>query len=201
MDQDNLSEYIRAGEPHQRQRAENWRVAIGLQKVDGLETSKYLVDAARRNIEGEISLAEVKELLEGYYKARPARSNHTLRNREMLVGGSLADEGKTITSEDNPASNPASKAPALNEQVSRLLSVLNGEMSRRTLMTRLALKDRNSFVSNYLEPALRIGYIEPTQPSSPRSPTQKYRLTEKGREVIASLGRGANQREFLGGQP
>ena len=57
---DDLLEYIRAGEPHQRQRAENWRVAIGLQKVDGLETSEYLVDAARRNIEGEISLAEVK---------------------------------------------------------------------------------------------------------------------------------------------
>ena len=132
-------------------------------------------------------------------------ANHTLRNREMLVGGGLAGEEKTVTSEDdpasNPTSNPASKAPALNEQVSRLLSVINGEMSRRTLMTRLALKDRNSFVSNYLVPALRIGYIEPTQPDSPRSPTQKYRLTKKGCEVIASMGRGTNQREFLGDQP
>ena len=88
----------------------------------------------------------------------------------------------------NPASNPASKAPALNEQVIRLLKLLDNEMSRRALMAKLALKDRNTFVSNYLEPALRIGYIEPTQPDAPRSPTQKYRLTNKGREVAASLG-------------
>ena len=79
---DDLSEYIRAGEPRTRERAENWRVAIGLQKVDGLEPSEYLVDAARRNIEGEISLAEVRELLDGYYKARPAKNNIGERTEE-----------------------------------------------------------------------------------------------------------------------
>ncbi len=376
MKPDDLLEYTRAGEPHRRQRAENWRVAIGLQKVDGLETSEYLIDAARRNIEGEISLTEVRNLLDGYYKARPTgpndeqrveeadkvsqriaeilaepafsfapselisihrrlfdgifkhagqlrdynitksewvlrgdtvfyatadalldtlaydfgqerdfsyvrlsreesvrhfarfisrlwqihpfgegntrttavftvkylrmlgfnvpnepfvenswyfrnalvRANHTnlttgveetllylerffdnllfganhsLRNREMLVGGGLEVKNHAANMKgdpaSNPASNPASKAPALSEQVTRLMSVLDGEMSRRTLMSRLSIKDRNTFASLYLEPALRIGYIELTQPDSPRSPTQKYRLTEKGRKVAISI--------------
>ena len=82
MNQEDLSEYIRASEPHKRQRAENWRVAIGLQKVDGLNTSEYLVDAARRNIEGEISLAEVRKLLDGYYKARSAKAISDERTEE-----------------------------------------------------------------------------------------------------------------------
>ncbi len=82
MNQEDLSEYIRASEPHKRQRAENWRVAIGLQKVDGLNTSEFLVDAARRNIEGEISLAEVRKLLDGYYKARSAKATSDERTEE-----------------------------------------------------------------------------------------------------------------------
>ena len=379
MTQDDLSEYIRASEPHKRQRAENWRVAIGLQKVDGLATSEYLVDAARRNIEGEISLAEVRELLDGYYKARPAKAadgerteeadkvsqriaeilaepaftfapselisihrrlfagifkhagqlrdynitksewvlrgdtvfyatadslldtlsydfgqerdfsyarlsreetvrhfarfisrlwqihpfgegntrtsavftvkylrslgfnvsnepfaenswyfrnalvranytnlttgveetleylerffdnllfgaNHPLRNREMLVGGGLGASESKSDPASNPASNPASSQTmtkvALSPQVSALLSIIDGEMSRRTLMSRLGLKDRDTFAERYLAPALRIGYVEPTQPDSPRSPTQKYRLTDKGREIELNKEKG-----------
>ena len=49
----NFDEYIRQGEPQKRERAEAWRVAIGLQAVDGLKTSEYLQETARRNIEGE----------------------------------------------------------------------------------------------------------------------------------------------------
>ena len=48
----NFDEYIRQGEPAQRERADAWRVAIGLQAVDGLKTSEYLQQTARRNIEG-----------------------------------------------------------------------------------------------------------------------------------------------------
>ena len=59
----NFDEYIRQGEPAQRERAEAWRVAIGLQAVDGLQVSDYLLELARRNIEGKISIDEVIELL------------------------------------------------------------------------------------------------------------------------------------------
>ena len=56
----NFDEYIRQGEPAQRERAEAWRVAIGLQAVDGLKTSEYLQETARKNIEGEITIDDCK---------------------------------------------------------------------------------------------------------------------------------------------
>ena len=63
----NFDEYIRQGEPQKKVRAEAWRVAIGLQAVDGLKTSEYLQDTARRNIEGEITIDEARELVKEYY--------------------------------------------------------------------------------------------------------------------------------------
>ena len=63
----NFDEYIRQGEPEKRERAEAWRVAIGLQAVDGLKTSEYLQETARRNIEGEITIDEARELVKQYY--------------------------------------------------------------------------------------------------------------------------------------
>ena len=63
----NFDEYIRQSEPQKRERAEAWRVAIGLQAVDGLKTSEYLQETARKNIEGEISIDEARELVKQYY--------------------------------------------------------------------------------------------------------------------------------------
>ncbi len=62
-----FDEYIRQGEPQQKERAEAWRVAIGLQAVDGLKTSEYLHETARRNIEGEISIDEARDIVKQYY--------------------------------------------------------------------------------------------------------------------------------------
>jgi hypothetical protein len=62
-----FDEYIRQGEPQKKERAEAWSVAIGLQAVDGLKVSNYLLELARRNIEGEISMEEVNKLLDEYY--------------------------------------------------------------------------------------------------------------------------------------
>ena len=66
-----LSEYLVAKEPGRRERAENWRVAIGLQKVDGLEVSPYLVETARRNVEGEITAEDARRIVGEYYEERP----------------------------------------------------------------------------------------------------------------------------------
>jgi ATP-dependent DNA helicase RecG len=54
-------------------------------------------------------------------------------------------------------------------------------------MHTLELKGRDNFLKKYLEPALALGVIEMTQPDSPRSPTQKYRLTPKGQALLTSL--------------
>lgn len=66
----NFDEYLRQGNPLKKERAEAWRVAIGLQAVDGLKVSGYLLELARRNIEGEISMEEVDKLLDEYYEEK-----------------------------------------------------------------------------------------------------------------------------------
>ena len=68
----NFDEYIRQGEPAQRERAEAWRVAIGLQAVDGLQVSDYLRETARKNIEGDITVDEARELVKQYYIKKTA---------------------------------------------------------------------------------------------------------------------------------
>ena len=68
----NFDEYIRQGEPAQRERAEAWRVAIGLQAVDGLQVSDYLRETARKNIEGDITIDEARELVKQYYIKKTA---------------------------------------------------------------------------------------------------------------------------------
>ncbi len=68
----NFDEYIRQGEPQKKERAEAWSVAIGLQAVDGLKTSEYLHQTALRNIEGEITIDEARELVKEYYIKKTA---------------------------------------------------------------------------------------------------------------------------------
>ena len=80
MNKDNINEfasfdeYLRQGEPLQKERAENWKTAIGLQAVDGLQPSAYLIDVAKRNIEGEISLNETRKLIDSYYQSKTVRT-------------------------------------------------------------------------------------------------------------------------------
>ena len=62
--------YIRHGEPDKKEKALAWKTAIGLQAVDGLQTSDYLKDTAVKHIEGDISIDEVKTLINGYYQSK-----------------------------------------------------------------------------------------------------------------------------------
>lgn len=73
MNKDPFKEYIRESEPDKRDKGYAWHTAIGLQAVDGLKTSEYLMHTAIRNIEGEISLEEANALLQTYYEVNPAR--------------------------------------------------------------------------------------------------------------------------------
>ena len=64
-----FDEYIRQGEPTQRERASLWQTAIGLQAVDGLQTSDYLKATACKHIEGAIDIDEARELIRSYYQS------------------------------------------------------------------------------------------------------------------------------------
>ena len=68
-----FDEYIRQGEPGRSEKAAAWQAAIGLQDVDGLQPSAYLVDTAKRHIEGDITIDQVKGLIDSYYKSRQGR--------------------------------------------------------------------------------------------------------------------------------
>ena len=372
--QDDLSEYLRAKEPGKAELAGIWRAAIGLQKVDGLTPSAYLVETARRNIEGEITLAEAGKIIGDHYKSKAVRveaaktrtdeadivsqriteilaeptfsfspASYTSIHRKLFSGiykyaGKIRDynitknewvlkkdtvryesadvivatleyefarernfnyrglspqetishfsrfiadvwqihafgEGNTRTTaifavkylrslgyavendifsdnsyyfrnalvranytnipkgihptlvylerffanlllgENNELKSrylliglhdeleslvPSAKeqvgeqvreqvANALPTGVARLLKVMNGEMSVLDMMMALKLGGRRNFLEKYLTPAVELGLVEMTQPNSPRSPTQKYRLTPKG---LAAKGGG-----------
>lgn len=70
-----FDQYIRQGEPDKREKAYAWSTAIGLQAVDGLQTSEYLQQTARRHIEGEISIEEVRNLVKTYYQSKTLRES------------------------------------------------------------------------------------------------------------------------------
>jgi len=65
-----LNEYIRQGEPDKVEKSNAWKTAIGLQDVDGLKPSRYLIETAKDHIEGKISISEADRLISSYYKER-----------------------------------------------------------------------------------------------------------------------------------
>jgi len=70
-------------------------------------------------------------------------------------------------------------------EVKALLEVLkSGALERSKAQQALGLKSQANFRERYLEPALATKLVEMTQPDSPKSPTQKYRITEKGKQIL-----------------
>ena len=70
-----LSEYIKQGEPEKQEKAKTWETAIGLQDVDGLKPSKYLLDTAKEHIEGNINIDEAKKRINSYYEQSNEKNN------------------------------------------------------------------------------------------------------------------------------
>lgn len=68
-----LSEYIAQSEPDRAKKSESWKTAIGLQEVDGLKTSEYLLDTAKEHIEGRIDIDTVQKRISSYYSQKENR--------------------------------------------------------------------------------------------------------------------------------
>ena len=84
-------------------------------------------------------------------------------------------------------------ADEVTGEVNQLLSVLNkGPLARAKAQEALNLKGQANFRERYLEPALEAELIEMTIPDKPKSSKQKYRLTDKGKALLDSLGKGDN---------
>ena len=77
-----FEQYIRETEPHRREKGEAWQTAIGLQAVDGLKPSAYLVQTAKQHIEGDITIEEAKHLIDSYYQSKTLRLDDTEERTE-----------------------------------------------------------------------------------------------------------------------
>jgi fido (protein-threonine AMPylation protein) len=77
-----FDKYIKQGEPLRAEKAHIWQTAIGLQDVDGLKPSVYLKETAQRHIEGDISIDEVRSLLDSYYKSKSSLEQVEERTEE-----------------------------------------------------------------------------------------------------------------------
>lgn len=82
MKRDPFEEYLKESEPDKVNKGYAWSTAIGLQAVDGLKTSEYLIDTAIQNIEGKITMREAQELINSYYEERPAHFSDEERTEE-----------------------------------------------------------------------------------------------------------------------
>ena len=77
-----LNEYIKQGEPDKAERSTAWKTAIGLQDVDGLKTSAYLLETAKEHIEGNINITDAQKRIQAYYEARSNRQNTEADTKE-----------------------------------------------------------------------------------------------------------------------
>lgn len=96
---ENFEEYLRQGEPDKAEKAKVWKTAIGLQQVDGLNPSHYLIETARKNIEGDITIEEVKQLIDSYYKQQPLKKDENRTEEADKVSARITEilSEKTFT--------------------------------------------------------------------------------------------------------
>ena len=82
MEKDPFKEYLKESEPDKAYKGYAWSTAIGLQAVDGLKPSKYLIDTAIQNIEGKITIKEAKHLIDSYYEEKTVQLSDDERTEE-----------------------------------------------------------------------------------------------------------------------
>lgn len=133
----------------------------------------------------------IRDQQEAYYAALSA-ADHLAESTPfvefMLQAMSLAlSEAVRGEPEIDPVTDPVTDL--VTDPVEKLLSVLNVNGPRKIseLLADIGLVHKATFRANYLRPALAIEWIEMTQPESPSSPAQKYRLTQLGKQVFAQL--------------
>ncbi|MCM1168483.1 MAG: Fic family protein [Bacteroides sp.] len=85
-----FEEYIKADEPDRRERAQAWQTAIGLQDVDGLKVSPYLIETARRHIENDITIDEAGQLIKSYYEREDGRRQGADTEEADIVSGRIS---------------------------------------------------------------------------------------------------------------
>ena len=97
---DPFEEYVRQTEPDKRELGYAWYTAMGLQAVDGLETSDYLKKTAQKNIDGQITINEAGKLIESYYEKSEAKSNERTKEADIVsvrIAAILSEDAFTFS--------------------------------------------------------------------------------------------------------
>lgn len=97
---DPFEEYIKQTEPSKRELGYAWYTAIGLQAVDGLETSDYLKKTAKENINGKITIDEAKMLIESYYEESTEKNIDRTKEADIVssrIVGILSEHAFTFS--------------------------------------------------------------------------------------------------------
>jgi ATP-dependent DNA helicase RecG len=115
------------------------------------------------------------------YGAKPAAKYDVVQ-----VGLESGAESGEFKGQVTPQVTPQVTGEVTGE-VSRLLVVIKGEMKRMAIQNALGLKHEDYFREAFLVPAMQKGLLEMTIPDKPRSSKQKYRLTDKGKRILAGL--------------
>ena len=126
-------------------------------------------------------IKRIRETCRDYGVAEPM-----IEVSENWVTTTFKRPDKEGTGEETPQVTPHD-SPQVTPQVMRLLVVCDPELLREELQERIGLADRKHFRTHYLRPAINAGLIEMTIPNKPTSSKQKYRVTEKGRALLAEV--------------
>ena len=157
-----FDEYIRQGEPQQKERAEAWRVAIGFEP-------KFLISFFRNLLLGE---------------------NNVLKNRYMIIDSTDSFEIPEQPPLNYPTTTPQlqDKFNTDNSNIIKLVSIIGKlELSVKEIKISIGLKDRKNISVLYLNPAIQEGYVRRLYPDSVHHPRQKYLLTIKGLTLYNEL--------------
>jgi ATP-dependent DNA helicase RecG len=107
----------------------------------------------------------------------------------MVVSVPEFQENEISGDANNTSPVTGEVAGEVTGEVKALLKALDAPMIRKALQEKLKLQSQANFRDRYLIPALTLKVIEMTQPDAPKSPTQKYRLTDKGRAVLKEISK------------
>ena len=78
-----------------RERANNWAIPIGLQRVDGLNVSDFLIQVARQEIEGKITMDKAQILIDEHYtQMNPSRSSYEIIPSDSEVSKRITEYNK-----------------------------------------------------------------------------------------------------------
>ena len=206
--------YIRDSEPDKKEKASAWKTAIGLQAVDGLQTSDYLKDTAIKHLRSigfdvnndlfadnswyfrnalvRANYRNVRKEVEPdmsflilFFRNLMMGENHELKNRYMIINAP-----QQSTEQANRISTEQVPNKLTEQLTAPLLAIVKAigieQCSLKVIMERIELKHRPTFIANYLTPAIQNGFVAPLYPNNPKHPRQKYLLTVKGLAIFNS---------------